>query len=133
MKYYLDTSVIIPFINGSDSEFKDKMSAIPVCDIKIPSMVNGELITGAYKVKDIKKEMDIITGFVNMFEVIPFDLNASVVYGRIRADLEKKGKRIGSNDLIIAATVLSRGGTLVTKNTKEFSRVEGLRIEDWSS
>jgi len=132
MTYYLDSSVIIPILNGLDPEVKDKMFSMTVSEIKIPSMVKAELIAGVYKAHDVKKTMNITTGFIDSFEITPFDSNASVTYGKIRAELENKGNRIGSNDLIIAATVLSRGGILVTKNTKEFRRVEGLHVENWS-
>ena len=53
-------------------------------------------------------------------------------YGRIRANLERTGKRIGFNDLIIAATVFARGGVLVTNNISEFSRIDGLMLDDWT-
>ena len=61
-----------------------------------------------------------------------FDYNAAFLYGKIRASLENKGNNIGPNDLFIAALVLSLNGILVTNNTREFSRVEGLLIEDWT-
>jgi len=132
MTYYLDANVIISILRGQDPVLKRKLSSIPMKNIKIPSVVKAELVTGAYKKHDIKKELDIVVGFTDKFEIISFDSNASLTYGRIRADLEKKGAIIGPNDLIIAATVLSNGGTLVTKNTKEFRRVEGLHVENWS-
>jgi len=69
--------------------------------------------------------------FLEPFEVISFDDGSSVVYAKIRAALEKKGKVIGPNDLIIAATVISHKGILITHNIKEFSKISGLQIEDW--
>ena len=66
------------------------------------------------------------------FEYISFESQAAIAYARIRYDLEKEGKSIGPNDLIIAAVVLANQGTLVTHNVNEFSRVPGLLIEDWT-
>ena len=66
------------------------------------------------------------------FDVAPFTRHAAECYGRIRADLEAKGQIIGANDLLIAATVMAENGVLVTHNTREFSRISGLAVEDWT-
>lgn len=65
-------------------------------------------------------------------EIVPFEDAASEEYARVRAELETSGSPIGPNDLIIAATVCSEEGTLVTRNTREFRRVEGLELVDWT-
>ena len=69
--------------------------------------------------------------FVEQFVSLPFDDEAAEAYSRIRADLEKIGKPIGPNDLLIAAIAIANDVTLVTHNTGEFGRVKELRIEDW--
>ena len=69
--------------------------------------------------------------FVDQFVSLPFDDNAAASYSRIRAELEKAGTPIGPNDLLIATVAVSNELTLVTHNTKEFSRVAGLLYEDW--
>lgn len=69
-----------------------------------------------------------VTKIFALYEIIPFDTAASEEYGRIRAELEMMGKIIDPNDLVIAVTVLSNGGTLVTNNTKEFSRIKTCRL-----
>jgi tRNA(fMet)-specific endonuclease VapC len=63
--------------------------------------------------------------------VLSFDFNATIEYGMIRSNLEKKGIPIGPLDLLIAAHAKSLNYTLVTNNEKEFSRIEGLKIENW--
>lgn len=68
---------------------------------------------------------------VNRFVSFPFDDEAAEVYGRIRADLEKLGTPIGPNDLLIAAIGLANDATVVTHNTREFSRIADLKLEDW--
>jgi len=128
MTYYLDSSIIVSMFGRNGQELVSKVNSIPRRDIKIPSMVKGEMLVGAHK---NKRKMEALRQFLNAFEIMPFDDNASEIYGRIRAELEIGGNIIGPNDLVIAATVLSYGGILVTSNTKEFKRVEGLRIENW--
>ena len=66
-------------------------------------------------------------------EVVPFDLTAARAAAGIRSELEGRGLSIGPMDLLIAGTALSRGAVLVTNNVKEFSRIQGLRIEDWAA
>jgi tRNA(fMet)-specific endonuclease VapC len=70
--------------------------------------------------------------FLSPFEIVPFGDKEIMAYAKIRAGLEKIGKIIGPNDIIIAATALSHGATLVTHNTKEFERVQDLLVEDWT-
>ena len=65
------------------------------------------------------------------FEIIPFDETCAAHYAKIRADLEQKGRTIGSNDYLIAATALAHGAVLVTNNVDEFKRVPGLSLECW--
>ena len=67
-----------------------------------------------------------------LIEIRPFDKQAAVCYGDIRSGLEKRGEMIGGNDLLIAAHALSLGWTLVTNNEREFGRVKGLKVENWS-
>ena len=69
--------------------------------------------------------------FITAVDVAPFDHSAARIYGGIRADLASKGQLIGWNDLMIAATALSHNGVLITHNTREFSRIHGLMLEDW--
>jgi len=70
--------------------------------------------------------------FLSSLEVVYFDDKAAIEYGSIRAKLEKSGKPIGANDLFIAAHAVSMGVTLVTNNTKEFERVDDLKLENWA-
>lgn len=70
--------------------------------------------------------------FCEPFEIIPFDEFVLNTYGQIRANLELRGQKIGANDTIIAAIALAHNATLVTNNTNEFSRIDGLLLEDWT-
>jgi tRNA(fMet)-specific endonuclease VapC len=69
--------------------------------------------------------------FLNRFISLPFDDQSALIYGQIRAQLAASGTPIGPNDLLIASIALANNLILVTHNTREFSRVEGLRLEDW--
>ena len=131
MTYFLDSCTLISIFEGRSQKAANKLKMALRDNIKIPSLVKGELITGAYKCHNVERKMDTITKILEPYETVPFDEEASEVYGRMRAELEMKGNVIGPDDMIIAATVLSRGGIFVTSNTREFSRVKGLQIEDW--
>jgi len=71
--------------------------------------------------------------FLSQFASLPFDDDAAETYGRIRADLTGRGVTIGPNDLLIAAIAQTNDTTLITHNVDEFSRVAGLKIEDWEA
>lgn len=132
--YYLDANICITYLRGKNSYVREKVNSCPAEFIKIPAIVKAELATGALKSKNPDNETQKIEKFCEAFDIISFDKEKEDIwpYARIRADLESMGMKIGYNDTIIAATVLSRGGVLVTNNVKEFCRVEGLRIEDWT-
>ena len=132
MMYFLDTSTIVPMLrNRNDQNIRMKLESYSRKDVKIPAIAKAELLAGAYM--STKKEFNLerVERILSFFDIVPFDDLAAVVYGKIQVDLEKKGKRIGYNDLLIAATTISRGGVLVTNNVGEFGRVKGLQIEDW--
>jgi tRNA(fMet)-specific endonuclease VapC len=100
-------------------------------EITIPEMVRAELIYGAWKSKRREENLRKVEAFLAPFTRLPFVGEAVEHYGEIRAGLETFGEVIGPYDLIIAATARSCGGVLVTNNVNEFSRVPGLKVEDW--
>jgi len=129
--YYLDTNVIVSMFRVKDPRIEEKLKAVSHKDIKIPSMVIAELIAGVHNDRGSKEKMGSITTLLTTFETVPFDVEAAKIYGKIWAELKAEGNMIGSADLTTAATVLSCGGILVTNNIKDFSRIKGLRTEDW--
>lgn len=133
MRFFLDTNTCIDALRGRLPAFPDRLQKLAPSAVKIPAMVQAELLFGAEKSRDRERTLEIVERFLFPFEIVPFDARAAVRYAAIRTALESKGKIIGPNDLIIAATVLSRDATLVTHNTREFRRVPGLRCEDWAS
>jgi tRNA(fMet)-specific endonuclease VapC len=132
MKYYLDTNICIYFLKGLFPQLKNKILAFNPDTIMIPSIVKAELLYGAEKSKKKEENLRKIYQFLLPFQIESFTDSETVLYAQIRNVLEKKGTLIGPNDLIIASIVLSHDGTLITNNTKEFSRIKNLKIEDWT-
>lgn len=131
MKYYLDTNICIYFLKGQYPNLLDSIMSHNPDNIKIASIVKAELLYGAEKSRKKDENLKKIKNFLLPFEIVAFDSSASAIYPEIRANLELSGSVIGPNDLIISATVLSRDGTLITDNEKEFRRVPGLKVENW--
>lgn len=129
--FFLDTNICIYALQGASKRIKSFFEKLEPEHIKIPAIVKAELLLGAEKSVRKQKTFEAVCRFLMPFEVLPFDEEGAVFYAKIRGLLEKKGMLIGPNDLIVAATVLAFDGILVTHNTKEFSRIRQLPIEDW--
>ena len=131
MIYLLDTNVCARYLNGKSLTIRQRLRLTNVADIAVCSVVKGELFYGAMKSNNLEKTLTKQQDFLKLFISLPFDDNASLIYGRIKAELSRKGIIIGSNDLQIAAISMANNLILVTHNVKEFSRVNGLNFEDW--
>ena len=131
MTYLLDTNACIQFVNNRDSAISRRLSVIRRADLVLCSVVKAELYHGAYKSSQREKNLALLRLFFEQFVSLPFDDRAAEIYGLVRIQLAAAGKLIGPNDLLIAAIAIANDVTLVTHNTREFSRVEGLHIEDW--
>lgn len=130
MIYLLDTNAVIAILNGNN-QFIQRLKQFKVSDFGLPSIVLFELIYGAEKSQRVIENLEKIEKLP--FEIIPFTKHDAVIAGKIRANLEKLGKPIGNYDVQIAAQALRTQLTLITHNTREFQRVEFLKIEDWFS
>jgi len=130
--FFLDTNICIYALKGQHPAIGRRMRTMSPASIKIPSIVKGELLFGARKSDRPARTLEILDRFLSPFEVVPFGDAAAESYSCIRSDLERRGKPVGPNDLIVAATVLANHGTLVTHNLREFRRVKGLSVEDWT-
>lgn len=133
MTYLLDTNVCIQYLVRRSSPIAARMAAIPRQEILLCDVVKAELYYGAYKSGRQSDNLVIFEEFFGEFTSLPFDGKTAKIYGEIRANLERRGTPIGSYDLQIAAIALTHHLTLITHNTREFSRVEGLRFEDWEA
>lgn len=129
--YLLDSCVCIDFMRGRLPLALELMRASDPCLFAVPAIVQAELLAGAYKSADAQRARRVVEAFLVPFAVIPFDSTCAAHYGRVRAQLERNGTAIGRNDLLIAATALAHGATLVTNNVREFERVPGLELESW--
>ena len=130
--YLLDSNVCIRLLNESaSSNMARKLTELTPDDIRLCSVVKSELYYGAYKSTRRERNLANLNRFFSQFISLPFDDNAASIAGQVRAQLDVIGTPIGSNDLLIAAIALSNDLTLVTHNTREFGRINGLKYEDW--
>ncbi len=128
----LDTNICIYLIKKKPPEVLNHLTACPVGDVGISSITLAELEYGVSDSKNIDKNQQALSEFMLPLEVAPFDNHAAEIYGRVRADLERKGQVIGAMDMLIGSHALSLGVTLVTNNLKEFRRIEGLKNVNWA-
>ena len=131
MKYILDTNICIYIIKQKPYWVKKKFEALNIGDVGVSSITISELFYGVYKSKRIEQNRETLIQFLMPLEICEFGYKASIVYGQIRAQLEKTGNTIGPLDMLIAAHTKSIGVVLVTNNIKEFEKVDGLHTENW--
>jgi tRNA(fMet)-specific endonuclease VapC len=132
MKLMLDTNICIYLIKEHPASVLDRFIAHPVGDIGVSVITLAELEYGVAKSSQPARNRAALEQLASPLEVAAFDRDATAVYGRLRATLEKKGQPIGSMDLLIAAHAISLDVRLITHNVREFGKVPGLRIEDWT-
>jgi tRNA(fMet)-specific endonuclease VapC len=128
--YLLDTNFCIEILNRKDSVAAKKLTSVSPSLIRLCAVVKAELFHGAYK-SGRESNINLVRVFCSLFVSLPFDDRAAEVYGQVRGELEKQGKLIGPNDLLIASIAIAHNVTLVTHNISEFSRISNLKIEDW--
>ncbi len=131
MKYMLDTNICIFIIKQKPENISKKFLELEPGDICISSITYAELVHGVEKSQAREKNGLALTVFLSEIEILPFDDLAAQAYGVIKTDLQKRGKPIDPFDTLIAAHAKSMNLTLVTNNTKEFSEVDGLKLDDW--
>lgn len=129
----LDTNIVAFAKNNRPEIVLERMRRFDPGDLCVSVITLAELEYGVFNSSNHERNQLALTLFLANIDVVPFDGSAAVEYGRMRADLRRKGTPIGANDLMIAAHAKSLGMRLVTSNTREFSRVEGLAIEDWAN
>ena len=132
MRYMLDTNICIYAIKKKPEKVIEQI--LNHCDDEfyISAMTYSELMYGAEKSELSDKNKVAINTLISNISILDFDSRAGNEYGKIRAQLEKDGKVIGSMDMLIAAHAISSNCILVTNNEREFERVKGLVIENWT-
>ena len=131
MKLMLDTNICIAIIKQKPKDILRKFNDYQVGQVCISSVTLAELRYGVAKSQYHQKNQAALDEFILPLEVADFDEAAADYYGRLRAGLERQGTPIGALDTMIAGHALSLNVTLVTNNTREFSRVAGLQLLDW--
>ena len=129
-RYMLDTNVISDLIRNPEGRVQHAVSRVGIPSIAISSIVASELRFGYLK-RGSDRLTQLVESMISRVEVMSYDDAASLHYARIRHTLQVSGRPIGPNDLFIAAHARALDLTLVTDNIREFSRVDGLKLENW--
>lgn len=128
--FVLDTNILIYFFKGMGN-VSHNLFKVAKHNIALPSIVAYEIETGIAKSLSPNKRREQFDIFLNHVRIIPFSIDEARASAMIRADLEKAGESIGPYDILIAGAAYANNATLVTHNTKEFSRVKNLKLADW--
>lgn len=129
-RYLLDTNVVSSLVRDPHGPLTGKLREMSRHEVFTSIIVACELRYGAHKRGSARLTAQL-EAVLQVLAVAPFESPADTAYAAIRADLERAGLPIGANDLLIAAHALALDSVLVTDNTREFSRIEGLRCENW--
>lgn len=131
LKYMLDTNICILTIKKRPQQVREAFNRFydQLCLSSISLM---ELIYGVKKVRQSRKNLAVVEGFAARLEVLSYDELAANHTGQLSAELARNGAPFGPYDQLIASHARSRGLSMVTNNRREFDRVPGLRIEDWT-
>lgn len=132
MRYMLDTNIIIYAKDARPEIVLERFRQYQPGDLCISSITMAELEYGVCNSSKPEQNRLALLTFLSNIDIIPFDTDAARSYGEIRYDLKSKGQLIGANDMLIAAHAKSLGYTLITNNTREFERVDGLLLDNWA-
>jgi tRNA(fMet)-specific endonuclease VapC len=130
MRYLLDTNSVSDFMKHPRGLVAMRIREVGTAEVCTSIIVAAELRFGAVKKQSLRL-MGRIEEALDGIQVLPFAAPADAEYARLRAMLERRGQPIGGNDLFIAAHALALGCCVVTGNTREFARIEGLACENW--
>jgi len=130
--YLLDTNHCIFLINHKYPQVGRRLARQKVGAVAVSTITTAELWHGVENRARKEQNQAALGKFLLPLEVLPFDEKAAQAYGNIRCQLERMGKVIGAMDLLIAAHAVSSGAVLVSQNLREFQRVPGLKLEDWT-
>jgi tRNA(fMet)-specific endonuclease VapC len=126
----VDTNICIGWLKG-DARIRKRWLAVEQGELHLCSVVKAELLYGARKSSRVEDNLKSLQELFALLPSMPFDDDCAAWYGLLRADVERSGKLLGPNDLIIASTALANDAAVVTRNTREFQRAPGLRVVEW--
>lgn len=130
MRYLLDANIVSDLVRHPQGKVAQRIRRVGEAQVCTSIIVAAELRYGAAK-RDSQRISARVEAVLRTLEVLPFETPADVIYGSLRARLERTGRLIGANDLLIAAQALALGCVIVTDNEKEFARVGDLPRENW--
>ena len=131
MRYLLDTDICIYIAKQKPHGVLARLERLRSGDVGMSIITHLELVYGAWKSQRREANLLRILELERLIPVLPLDASTGQHYGRMRAELERKGSPIGAYDLLIAAHTLALGLTLVTNNVWEFRRIPQLVLENW--
>ncbi len=130
MRFLLDTNIVSDLVRNPGGRAASRIAEIGEATVCTSIIVAAELRYGAAK-RNAARLTAQLEAVLGALEILPLEMPADAVYGELRASLERAGRLIGPNDLLIAAQAVALGLTIVTDNEREFSRIEALPIENW--
>lgn len=128
--YLLDTNTVVDYFRGRGDVAKNLM-AVPPSEVALPAIAAYEVWVGVLGSQNARRRQAQYEQFIAHFEVLAFDAAVGRRAAELRHALERRGAGIAPLDTLIAATALAHNATLVTRNVREFARVEGLKVVDW--
>jgi tRNA(fMet)-specific endonuclease VapC len=132
ISHVLDANAAIALIGGKSATFLSRAFARPPGAVALPTIVAHELYFGAFKSQRAPFNLEMLRLLIADTPILDFTLEDARTSGELRATLAAFGTPIGPYDVLIAGQAKARGLTVVTNNVREFSRVAGLRVEDWT-
>ncbi|WP_210272591.1 type II toxin-antitoxin system VapC family toxin [Chthonobacter rhizosphaerae] len=134
IRYLVDTNVLVHLKKSAPtSRLRTRIAEHAVGDLALSVVTEGELLFGVEKSPDPARSRALLDSVFAYFTILPVTSEAARAYAVIRADLARRGAMIGNNDLWIAAQAIASDLPLVTNNVREFARVSGLQVEDWTA
>lgn len=128
--FVLDTNTVLDYFKGK-GRVAERLLAVAPSEIALPAVSAYEVWVGVLGSQNPKRRREQFEAFLSVVEMLPFDADAGQRAAELRHNLERAGETIGPLDTLIAATALSHGGVLVTRNLREFARVPGLKTVNW--
>jgi len=129
--YLLDTNICIYAIKNKPISVLERIKENSRFGIYISSLTIAELEYGIENSNRVEENRVSLIKFLSIFNILSFDDSDAIPYGKLKAKLKKEGNIIGPIDMLLAAQALSKDLILVTNNTKEFERIENLKLENW--
>jgi tRNA(fMet)-specific endonuclease VapC len=128
--FVLDTNTVLDYFKGK-GRVAERLLAVPPGEVALPAISAYEVWVGVLGSQNPKRRREQFEAFLSAVELLPFDTEPAMRAAELRHKLERAGEAIGPMDTLIAATALTYGGVLVTRNLREFSRVPGLKTVNW--